>query len=488
MKTISDYLEEDYIKWADRPYISAKRWVLCSEDRPFTSEKDTFESRTFREIIDDIRYLSKALLNRGFEHKNIMLCSENSPEWILLYFAIMGYVGTCVPVDKEWTAHDLQNTLSAIPVSAVFVSCSKMQRFEALKELFPDICWFRIEDILPVLIEEGRSLPLPLSGRTDPTRTAMILFTSGTTNVPKAIPLTQENLFANWDTLYLRTPMTESDISYVFLPFHHVYTGVANILYTLISGMRLYLNSDLKNLIPELLEISPTVVCTVPLFLYQMYDALNDRLLDTLRHIRFLYCGGSFTEPAVKEFFIRQGVCLLEAYGTTETSSVIALALPGDPDLAANGVVLENLTVKILDPDENGVGEIVVSGKSVSGGYLNRSDHYSEFDKDGYHTGDLGYLSADRHLYLKGRKKRMILTANGKNVYVEELEDMLLKNPEIKTAAVFEEDHHPAASVTTDLPESRLQDYLAEINACLPRYKQIRKLYQKPDTPGGRIK
>ena len=91
MKTISDYLEEDYIKWADRPYISAKRWVLCSKDRPLTVEKDAFESRTFREVIDDIRYLSKALLNRGFEHKNIMLCSENSPEWILLYFAIMGY-------------------------------------------------------------------------------------------------------------------------------------------------------------------------------------------------------------------------------------------------------------------------------------------------------------------------------------------------------------------------------------------------------------
>ncbi len=475
MKSISEYLEEDYIKWADRPYISTK-------------ENGVWRSRTFRETIDDIRNLSKALLTRGFSDKNLMLCSENSREWILLYFAIMGYVGTCVPVDKEWTAYDLQNTLSSIPVSAVFYSRSRKERLLPLQKQYPDIFWFCIEDTLPDLIREGNASSRPLPGRTQTNETAMILFTSGTTNVPKAIPLTQENLFANWETLYMRTPMTAQDISFVFLPFHHVYTGVANILYTLVSGMQLFLCSDLSCMIPELINVRPTVVCMVPLFLYRIYEAINDRLLDVLRNIRFLYCGGSFTDPAVKKYFIDQGVCLLEAYGTTETSSVIALAVPGDPDLAANGVVLENLRVQILDPDENGVGEIVVAGKSVSGGYLNRNDRYSEFDGDGYHTGDLGILSPDGHLYLKGRKKRMILTANGKNVYVDELEALLMQHPGIKAAAVFEENHHPAAAVTGNLTEDEMQAYLARVNDRLPRYKQIRKYYLKPDIPGGRIK
>lgn len=475
MKSISEYLEEDYIKWADRPYISTK-------------ENGIWHSHTFRETIDDIRCLSKALLARGFADKNLMLCSENSREWILLYFAIMGYVGTCVPVDKEWTAYDLRNTLSSVPVSAVFYSRSRRERFLPLREQYPDIAWFCIEDILPDLIREGSASSLPLPGRTQMNETAMILFTSGTTNIPKAIPLTQENLFANWETLYLRTPMTEQDISFVFLPFHHVYTGVANILYTVVSGMQLFLCSDLTYMIPELMEVRPTVVCMVPLFLYRMYEAVNDQLLDVLRGIRFLYCGGSFTDPEIKKYFIEQGVCLLEAYGTTETSSVIALARPGDPDLAANGVVLENLNVRILDADENGVGEIVVAGKSVSHGYLNRNDCYSEFDQDGYHTGDLGILSPDGHLYLKGRKKRMILTANGKNVYVDELEALLLQHPQIKAAVVFEENHHPAAAVTGDLTEREMQTYLAEINDRLPRYKQIRNIYLKPDILGGRIK
>ncbi len=475
MKCISEYLEEDYIKWADRPYISTK-------------ENGTWHSRTFRETIDDIRNLSKALLERGFEDKNLMLCSENSREWILLYFAVMGYVGTCVPVDREWTAYDIQNTLSAIPVSAVFYSRSRKERFLPLQKQYPDISLFCIEDILSDLIQEGKASPLPLPGRTRPDETAMILFTSGTTNIPKAIPLTQENLFANWDTLYRRTPMTEQDISYVFLPFHHVYTGVANILYTIVSGMQLFLCSGLTYLIPELMEVRPTVVCMVPLFLYRIQEAVNDDLMDVLRNIRFLYCGGSFTDPAVKKYFIDQGVCLLEAYGTTETSSVIALALPGDPDLAANGVVFENLKVQILDPDENGVGEIVVAGNSVSAGYLNRNDRYSEFDADGYHTGDLGVLSPDGHLYLKGRKKRMILTANGKNVYVDELEALLMQHPRIRAAVVFEEDHHPAAALTCNLTEDEMQDYLAQVNDRLPGYKQIRRFYIKPDIPGGRIK
>lgn len=477
MKCISEYLADDYDKWADRPYISTK-------------ENGNFRSFTFRETIDHIRALSRSLIARGFHHKNIMLCGENSREWILLYFAVMGYVGACVPVDREWTAHDFQNTLSAVPVSAVFVSRSRMERFEALRNRFPDISLFCIEDTLPTLIAEGKALSscLPLCGQTDVSRTALILFTSGTTNMPKAIPLTQENLFANWDTLYRRTPMTDRDISYVFLPFHHVYTGVANILYTIVSGMQLFLCSGLTYLIPELMEVRPTVVCMVPLFLYRIQEAVNDDLMDVLRNIRFLYCGGSFTDPAVKKYFIDQGVCLLEAYGTTETSSVIALALPGDPDLAANGVVFENLKVQILDPDENGVGEIVVAGNSVSAGYLNRNDRYSEFDADGYHTGDLGVLSPDGHLYLKGRKKRMILTANGKNVYVDELEALLMQHPRIRAAVVFEEDHHPAASLTCNLTEDEMQDYLAQVNDRLPGYKQIRRFYIKPDIPGGRIK
>lgn len=476
MKSIHDYLEDDLHKWTNRPYISVK-------------SGQHYQAHTFQETIQDIRHLAQALLQLHLQGKKLVICADNSYEWIVLYLSIMGYVGTCVPVDKEWTAYDFAHTFSAIKVSAVFYSHSRKDQIYSLSAQYPKILWFDIEETLPLLIQQGAASSLPLIGESDLNKTVMILFTSGTTNLPKAIPLTQENLFANWETLYRRTPMTEADLSYVFLPFHHVYTSVANILYTIISGMQLYLASHLTQVIPELIEVRPTVVCTVPLFLYRMYEAMDEKLLDALRHIRFLYCGGSFTEPDVKKYFIDQAVCLLEAYGTTETSSVIALAIPGDPDLACNGVIFENLDVRILDPDDTGVGEIIVKGKSVSKGYLNRNDHYSEFDQDGaYHTGDLGYLDPHGHLYLKGRKKRMILTANGKNVYVDELEDLILQDPQIQAVKVWEEDHHPAALVVSDLDQEQIQQKIDALNLLLPRYKQIRKVYTKPDTLGGRIK
>ncbi|MDE6897527.1 MAG: long-chain fatty acid--CoA ligase, partial [Lachnospiraceae bacterium] len=109
MKTISEYLEEDCEKWADHPWIR-------------TRGKEGWEDCTFREAVDAVRSISKSLLKKGLHHKNLMLCSENSREWILLYLGIMGYVGTCVPVDPTWTGYDLEHTMSVIPVSAVFYS------------------------------------------------------------------------------------------------------------------------------------------------------------------------------------------------------------------------------------------------------------------------------------------------------------------------------------------------------------------------------
>lgn len=475
MKSISEYLEEDCIKWASRPYLTFK--------------DGAWHTRTFQQVTEQIQALSRGLLLQGFQDKNLMIFSDNSPEWIILYLGIMSYVGTCVPVDKDWTPYDLNHILSALETAAVFYSRSRSACVDALREHYPDTAWLCIEDVFEELIQAGQCSGTALTGRTDRNKTALILFTSGTTNLPKAIPLTQENLFANWETLYRRTPMTAADRSFVFLPFHHVYTCVANILYTIVSGMELWLCSDCRLLIPELLEARPTVVCTVPLILYRMHASMNDALLETLRAVRWLYCGGSFTNPAVKDYFIQHGVQLLEAYGTTETSSVIALSVPGDPDTASNGVVLENLDVRIEDPDETGVGEIVVRGKSVSNGYLYRNDRYSEFGPDGaYHTGDLGILDKRGHLYLKGRKKRMILTANGKNIYVEELEALLLEDPRIKAANVYEEAFHPAAFVTADLSEAEAQALIGRINEKLPPFKQIHTVHIRPETEGGRIK
>lgn len=147
MKTIYEYLEEDLSKWPSRPYI-------------FTKKDGVYHPRTFQEVISDVQNLSKALLARGFQGANLMIYSENSYEWIVLYFAVMSYVGTCMPVDKEWTSHDLENTFRALPVRAVFYSRARSGQTRPLRDAHPEISWFCIEDAFPRLIREGKALSL----------------------------------------------------------------------------------------------------------------------------------------------------------------------------------------------------------------------------------------------------------------------------------------------------------------------------------------
>lgn len=474
MKSICQYIEEDKVNRNSLPYIGVK-------------DGGEFKTRTFGEVMGDVQSLAKMLVSAGVSG-NVMLYSSNSYEWAIADLAILAYVGVCVPIDSEWTAFDILNTLSIIDIDTIIYYRQKRGIIAELEQKYPNIRYI-CTDEFPKLLSAGEKSDITLCGRNDLDQTAMILFTSGTTDKPKAIPLTQKNLLHNWDALYARTPMSTADISYIFLPLNHVYAGVANFLYSIISGMRIYLCSDRSKMLEDMLKLRPTIVCTVPLILNRVYEAANESVMEMLRGIRFLYCGGSFTDPRIKRYFIENGVHLLEAYGTTETASVIALARPDDSNIECNGTILDGLDVRIIDPDENGVGELIVGGGSVSAGYLTGNNKYSEFDENGfYHTGDLGYIDSERRLFLKGRKKRIIITANGKNIYVDELESLILENPEIKAASVFEEDYHPAAKIYTDLSEEAVREFIEKVNTKLPKFKRIKNLYIRSESNGGRIK
>ncbi len=239
MKSICEYIEEDKKKWESLPYIAVKK-------------DGQFVSRTFGEVMEDVQCLARALISEGVRG-NVMLYSQNSCEWAVADLAVLGYVGVFVPIDSEWTAFDISNTLSVIEINTVLYERSKRSVIEELRKKYPAIRFICIEESFPKLIKDGKNAA-PLIGKRDINETAMILFTSGTTNRPKAIPLTQKNLLHNWNALYARTPMTSADISYIFLPLNHVYAGVANFLYTIISGMSIYLCSDRSKMLEEMLE------------------------------------------------------------------------------------------------------------------------------------------------------------------------------------------------------------------------------------------
>ncbi len=475
MKSVCDYMQEDKIKWKDRPYISVK-------------ENGRFAARTFGEVISDAEELARGLISEGVRG-NVMLYSPNSYYWTAADLAVLGYVGTLVPIDSEWTAFDIERALSVIEVGTILYSAQKQSVIDEFCETHSELRFICIESEFPRLVQKGRQIGLALAGNTNVNVPIMILFTSGTTDHPKAIPLTARNLLNNADALFSRTPMSTEDVSYVFLPLNHVYAGVANFLYTLISGMQIFLCSDKTKIAEEMMEVRPTIVCTVPLILIRLRAVMTDELMECLRRVRFLYCGGSFTDPDTKRWFIDNGVHLLEAYGTTETSSVIALAKPDDSDTASSGTILDGLDVRVFEPDENGIGEIIVSGGSVFSGYITHGENYGEIDSNGfYHTGDLGYIDDERRLFLKGRKRRMMITANGKNVYLDELEELILKDARIRSAAVFEENYSLSAKLYTDIPEREALEYIEKINERLPKFKRIKRVYVKSETNGGRLK
>lgn len=458
---IHEYLKEGYAKWRNKPYIHTKQGA-------------DFHAITYGRTAEDVWAMAAAMQELGLQGAGV-LYAGNSYEWMVINLALMGYTGRCVPIDSTWTAFDLKNCLERIPASVFFYGKQLEAHVVPLYEQYPETRFYCIEEAFTELLEIGRRA-VPASPQIDTAQTVQILFTSGTTSLPKAIPLSQANLFANWETLYQRTPMTEADRSYIFLPLNYVYSGVANFLYSIISGMELYLCRDLNEILPDMLEIRPTVVCTVPVILQRIYAALQteERILSMLREIRYLYCGGSFTDPALKSFFREKGVALLEAYGTTETSSVIALECLDDANLESNGVVFENLQVEIACPDENGVGEVCVKGGSVSEGYLDLKDRACSFQNGFYHTGDLGCIDANRRLYIKGRLRRTVDLGNGKNIYADELEELLLQYPEIHKATVYARDQKLTASVYAEMNEAGLADIIGGINQKLPRYKQIR--------------
>lgn len=477
MKSIDIYLDDALNKWGDKPYIS-------------TRKNGIFSSHSFAEVINDVRSAAKAINATFPRGSRIMIYSENSYEWMILDLAAMGYGNISVPTDKEWTSYDLENVLNFIEISAVFYSEARSEAVKQIKDKYPTINFYCIDREFKEFLNLGRNESNDvLVPQDNMNETVKIIFTSGTTSTPKAIPLTQANLFNNWSTLFERTPMSNADKSCVFLPLNHVYSGVANFLYSIISGMQLYISANISEHINDIIEVRPTVVCTVPLLLKRMYQNMTPELLDALRKIRFLYCGGSFTEPKIKCWFRDNGVNLLEAYGTTETSSVIALDKLDESCLECNGTVFENLDVKILDPDDDGYGEILVRGGSLTSGYINCPHNAQYFDNDGYfHTGDLGRLDDQRRLYLRGRKKRMLETSDGKNVYADEIEELLLESCPISKARVYLEEYKITALVYSLSDEKAVRAAINKVNDKLPGFKRIKRLYINKDELGSRIK
>lgn len=365
-----------------------------------------------------------------------------------------------LPVDRR-TAMEV---LARQAYRQLCASCSETGAAEETADPFDPV-----ERLRNKLAREGKllslnslchSAPLPEKPRAH-TDTAVILYTSGTTGRSKGAMLSHANIVSNIKGATKHFQLDNSIHTLSFLPINHVFEQVCGVLLPLSLGGKVSFCESLKKLGENLAEVKPTFFLAVPVVYRMILDRviknINSKKLSQLlfsvpltrsivtSKVRQIFgsgtifiSGGAALDPAIAKGMTEFGLSIYQGYGITETAPIISAEQPGAKRLGTIGRLLDQVEVRIDEPNDEGVGEIIVKGPNVMQGYYKNPQATAEVLSDGwYRTGDLGFLSSDGFLTISGRVKNLIVTPNGKNVYPEEVENELLKSPFIAEVMVY---------------------------------------------------
>ena len=498
---------------------------VCSKysDRAaFTfSQGNELTSITYGQFMADVGALGTALFDLGIRNTKVALIGENSYEWVLSYFATVNGGNTIVPLDKELPLADLTKQLIDCQASILIYSDGYQDVADGLMDEQLNIKRkLNIKLELSAMIEEGKELVKTDSSfieyRIDNNSLATIIYTSGTTGVPKGVMLSHKNIAS--DVVISCQNCFFFGISLLVLPLHHSFSFTGGVLIMMYYGCNIVINRSLKNVAEDFIKYKPNNTLLVPLFVETFYKKVwsnakktgKDNLLKILIKISNVFLkfgidlraklfkqvlsafggeldvvitGGAPIDNTYIKGFRELGIKVLNGYGISECSPVVSVNRNDYYHDGSIGLVLPSLEVKILDPDENGHGEICIKGDIVMLGYYQNERATKEtFDGDWFKTGDIGYLDQDRFLYISGRKKNLIILNNGKNVYPEELEFALLNYISyIKEAVIYSEDNTIIAEVFLDTESdpnyaNYLDSDIVELNRTLPPYKNIGRI------------
>lgn len=464
--SIKNVLQFVYAKWNTKPYLYIKNGKYYS-------------FKTFGELVENSIYLARALVNKGLKDKNIMLYGENSFEWMYSDLAIMGFVGTSVGADKQWNASTICNELERCQISAIIYSNKNNQGIEKIKKLYPNLIYISMQDDLVNLIEIGKEIQEKEDKLFDieemnEDRCSKIFFSSGTTALPKAIMQSQKNLLLGYNEFYKRIPLNEHDKDYLFLPLHHAYAEL-NFLYSLISGMSIYLCSDISNLFEDIKLINPTLISVVPKILKKIYESTNgnkNMLCNFFgQNMKYLVNAGAPLPIEIKELYSNLGINIINFYGSSE----LLLASGGTSIDESIGKIYDNVDIKILSSNEDEYGEILIKSNSLFLGYYDDERLTKKVvDEQGYyHTNDIGYIKNNNLYYVK-RKDRIIVGENGEKINPEEIENLIKKYNNFKKVLVYLKDNNIRALLYSDNLDN-CDEIINEVNEQLPNFKKIKE-------------
>lgn len=451
--------------------------------------KGKFEDITYGQFKEDVIGLGTGLIEYlGLKDKRVVIISETTYDWYVSYMAMLVGVGIAVPMDKELPENEFVNLVKRSKASAIIYSHRKKELIDKTRAELDGVDYFiemysdatlngkdvgfnEVKNVGKKLYENGNNCLLDT--KIDPEDFKVLIFTSGTTSAAKGVMVCNRNLTANVYACQKYVYLKPTDKLFSVLPLHHTYESTIGFLYPFSQGASVAVCEGLKYIVPNMKETQPTALLAVPLLIESLYKKINQtikksgkeplvnsmlyisnvlrnvgidirrkvfsEILDNLGgNMRIIVSAAAPMDKKIGKWVDNIGIEFLQGYGLTETAPISALTPEADTRIGSVGKAVVGAEIKIKDPDENGEGEVLIKSETLMLGYYEMPEETAEVVKDGwFNSGDVGYLDKDGYLYITGRSKNVIVTANGKNIYPEEIETLLAKVPLISECMVY---------------------------------------------------
>ena len=444
----------------------------------------TYENITYKMLLEQINALGTKLYSMGLKNKRIAILGRNRYEWTLGHLtSLLGGI-ISVPLDKDLQVDELENSLIRSKADAIYFDEKYIEKIEEIKNrnntnVKEYICMSKLAgyDDIHTLKEEGQKLLEEgnkeyISAKIDENAMNILLFTSGTTSKSKAVMLSQKNIASNVYAMQRVEDIRSTDSNLAFLPMHHIF-GSTCLIVMLACGVRTSFPDGLRYVAQNLKEYEVSLFVGVPLLVEAIYNKVVKEIdkqgktkliknairvsnfllklhIDIRRKLfkpiidqlggkmRFVISGGAPLDPKIQKGFIDLGINVAQGYGLTETSPVISAENMYKSRTGSIGVPMENVTVEIVNKDDNGIGELRAKGPNVMLGYYENDEETNKVLKDGwFYTGDLGYIDKDGFIFITGRQKNMIVLKNGKKIFPEEIETLVNRIDLVEECMVF---------------------------------------------------
>lgn len=527
----------------DFKQMMAENQQLYKDDIAFLKSlgKNQYEEVTYDAYVSQVNAVGTALIERGFEDSFIGVIGPNSYEWCVAYMAAFNGKNVVVPIDKELNEDEIEYIINEATVKVLFYDSKQQEKINAIKKrntsIDTYICFNDDSDIkLSEIIDQGKKLIE--KGNTkytdiviNPEELSVLLFTSGTTGTAKGVMLNHRNLAMEMHGIARIIGIDNDSRSFSVLPLHHTFESTCGFLSMMYCGGTMGFCEGLRQFADNVVKIKPTIMLVVPLILEglhtKIFKAANAKTVTKIAfkillfiapilsfstrkklfssvhdslggEIKYFITGASAISVKVSRDLDKMGIKVLQGYGLTETAPIALGNSEFNYKHGALGIPFPGVEIKLDDLDENGIGEIMIKGANVMMGYFNNELATNEAIEDGwFHSGDLAKVDKDGFYFMTGRKKNLIITKTGENVFPEELEAVLNENQFIFESMVSgteqditKEDFIQAHIVpnidkiketfgklpSKDEIKKFIEDEIKIINKKLPTFKKIKKI------------